>query len=148
LNISIASELEWSTGKLPAKRSVWAIIGVLVSTAATAVKITCLIGLSLTWAQLSCAPVRDKRWHRREQRIFYFLFYTMRHFHGGLSGGAGGAGWRGRPQPVTAVLTPSVISRLTGEWQKEYGRWQRRDLSARRLVVRPLTRTDRVRGLT
>ena len=29
-------------------------------------------------------------------------------------------------------LSPSVISRLTGEWQKEYDRWQRRDLSARR----------------
>jgi transposase-like protein len=31
-------------------------------------------------------------------------------------------------------LSPSVISRLTGEWQKEYDRWQRRDLSARRYV--------------
>jgi transposase-like protein len=31
-------------------------------------------------------------------------------------------------------LSPSVISRLTGEWQKEYDRWQRRDLSARRFV--------------
>jgi putative transposase len=29
-------------------------------------------------------------------------------------------------------LSPSVISRLTGEWQDEYERWQRRDLSARR----------------
>lgn len=29
-------------------------------------------------------------------------------------------------------LSPSVISRLTGEWQQEYDRWQRRDLSARR----------------
>jgi hypothetical protein len=28
-------------------------------------------------------------------------------------------------------LPPNVISRLTGEWQKEYDRWQRRDLSAR-----------------
>ncbi|MDF0604028.1 transposase, partial [Psychromarinibacter sp. C21-152] len=27
-----------------------------------------------------------------------------------------------------------VISRLTGEWQQEYDRWQRRDLSARRYV--------------
>ena len=31
-------------------------------------------------------------------------------------------------------LSPSVISRLTGEWQKEYDHWQRRDLSARRYV--------------
>ncbi|WP_273523392.1 IS256 family transposase [Rhodosalinus sediminis] len=31
-------------------------------------------------------------------------------------------------------LSPNVISRLTGEWQKEYDRWQRRDLSARRYV--------------
>ena len=27
-------------------------------------------------------------------------------------------------------LSPSVISRLTGEWQQEYDHWQRRDLSA------------------
>ena len=31
-------------------------------------------------------------------------------------------------------LSPNVISRLTGEWQKEYDRWQRRDLAARRYV--------------
>jgi len=31
-------------------------------------------------------------------------------------------------------LSPSVISRLTGEWQQEYDRWQHRDLSARRYV--------------
>jgi transposase-like protein len=31
-------------------------------------------------------------------------------------------------------LSPSVISRLTGEWQAEYERWQTRDLSARRYV--------------
>jgi transposase-like protein len=31
-------------------------------------------------------------------------------------------------------LSPNVISRLTGEWQKDYDRWQRRDLSARRYV--------------
>ena len=31
-------------------------------------------------------------------------------------------------------LSPGVISRLTGDWQKEYDRWQRRDLSARRYV--------------
>ena len=31
-------------------------------------------------------------------------------------------------------LSPSVISRLTGEWLNDYDRWQRRDLSARRYV--------------
>ncbi len=31
-------------------------------------------------------------------------------------------------------LSPSVIGRLTGEWQAEYGRWQARDLSARQYV--------------
>ena len=31
-------------------------------------------------------------------------------------------------------LPPGVISRLTAEWQKEYERWQRRDLSARRYI--------------
>lgn len=31
-------------------------------------------------------------------------------------------------------LSPSVLSRLTGEWQQDYDRWQRRDLSARQYV--------------
>ena len=31
-------------------------------------------------------------------------------------------------------LSPSVIGRLTGEWQAEYERWQTRDLSARQYV--------------
>src|SRR5712692_7024905 len=31
-------------------------------------------------------------------------------------------------------LSPAVISRLTAEWQGEYKRWQKRDLSARRYV--------------
>ena len=31
-------------------------------------------------------------------------------------------------------LSPGVISRLTGEWQRDYDRWQRRDLLARRYV--------------
>jgi putative transposase len=33
-----------------------------------------------------------------------------------------------------ANLSPSVIARLRGEWAAEYGRWQRRELSARRYV--------------
>jgi transposase-like protein len=31
-------------------------------------------------------------------------------------------------------LSPSVISRLTAEWQADYDRWQKRDLAARRYV--------------
>lgn len=31
-------------------------------------------------------------------------------------------------------LSPSVVARLTAEWQAEYARWQERDLSARRYV--------------
>ena len=31
-------------------------------------------------------------------------------------------------------LSPAVISRLTAEWQADYERWQKRDLSARRYV--------------
>ena len=31
-------------------------------------------------------------------------------------------------------LSPAVISRLKGEWEEEYRRWQKRDLSARRYV--------------
>ena len=45
-------------------------------------------------------------------------------------------------------LSPGVITRLTAGWQEEYDRWQGRDLSARRYVVRPLSRTGGVRGLT
>jgi len=33
-----------------------------------------------------------------------------------------------------ANLSPSVISRLKGEWEGEYERWRKRDLSARRYV--------------
>ena len=45
-------------------------------------------------------------------------------------------------------LSPGVIPRLTAGWQEEYDRWQSRDLSARCYVVRPLSRTRGVRGLT
>ena len=31
-------------------------------------------------------------------------------------------------------LSPAVVARLTGEWEQDYGRWQKRDLSARRYV--------------
>lgn len=36
--------------------------------------------------------------------------------------------------PGAPNLSPGAISRLTGEWQGEHDRWQRRDLSARRYV--------------
>ena len=36
--------------------------------------------------------------------------------------------------PDAANLSPGVISRLTAGWEKEYERWQRRDLAARRYV--------------
>jgi len=36
--------------------------------------------------------------------------------------------------PDAPNLSPGVISRLTGEWQQVYERWQHRDLSARRYV--------------
>jgi putative transposase len=36
--------------------------------------------------------------------------------------------------PDAPNLSPSVIARLSGEWQIEYEHWQRRDLSARRYV--------------
>ena len=31
-------------------------------------------------------------------------------------------------------LSPSVVARLRGDWEADHGRWQRRDLSARRYV--------------
>jgi len=31
-------------------------------------------------------------------------------------------------------LSPSVIARLKGDWQTDFERWQKRDLSARRYV--------------
>ncbi len=36
--------------------------------------------------------------------------------------------------PDAPNLSPGVISRLTAGWEREYERWQRRDLSARRYV--------------
>src|SRR6056297_534551 len=36
--------------------------------------------------------------------------------------------------PDAPNLSPGMIARLTGDWQKDYERWQHRDLSARRYV--------------
>lgn len=42
-------------------------------------------------------------------------------------------------------LSPAVVSRLTAEWQSEYERWQKRDLSARRAeLARAPDQTARV----
>ena len=48
-----------------------------------------------------------------------------------LPGGARRPPGRGR-----ANLSPAVITRRTAEWQSDYDAWQKRDLSARRYVVR------------
>ena len=42
-------------------------------------------------------------------------------------------------------LSPGAITRLTAGWQDDYDRWLRRDLSARRYVVR-LANSDRWRS--
>ena len=42
--------------------------------------------------------------------------------------------WRRCSGKDAPNLSPSVIARLTAEWQAEYERWQGRDLSARRYV--------------
>ncbi len=42
--------------------------------------------------------------------------------------------WRALLGKDAPNLSPAVISRLTAEWQGEYGHWQKRDLSARRYV--------------
>jgi hypothetical protein len=36
--------------------------------------------------------------------------------------------------PTAPNLSPSAIARLRDEWQGDYERWQRRDLSARHYV--------------
>jgi putative transposase len=46
-------------------------------------------------------------------------------------------------------LSPAVIGRLTAEWQSEYERWQKRDLSARRYVyVWPIASSCRLASKT
>ena len=52
-----------------------------------------------------------------------------RHLDRRLPGSACGAAWK-----TLSRRSPSVIGRLKVEWQAEYDRWQRRDLSARRYV--------------
>ncbi len=71
------------------------------------------------------------RWARRTPSldallpILYLRGVSMGDFQEAL------AALLGRDAPN---LSPSVIARLRGEWEADYARWQRRDLSARRYV--------------
>ena len=71
------------------------------------------------------------RWARRTRSldallpILYLRGVSMGDFGEAL------AALLGRDAPN---LSPSVIARLRGEWEADYRRWQRRDLSARRYV--------------
>jgi len=71
------------------------------------------------------------RWARRTQSldallpILYLRGVSMGDFQEAL------AALLGKDAPN---LSPSVIARLRGEWEADFARWQRRDLSARRYV--------------
>jgi putative transposase len=71
------------------------------------------------------------RWARRTRSldallpILYLRGVSMGDFQDAL------AALLGRDAPN---LSPSVVARLRGEWEADYTRWQRRDLSARRYV--------------
>ena len=71
------------------------------------------------------------RWARRTRSldallpILYLRGVSMGDFAEAL------AALLGRDAPN---LSPSVVARLRGEWEADYARWQRRDLSARRYV--------------
>ena len=71
------------------------------------------------------------RWSRRTRSldallpILYLRGVSMGDFQAALAALLG---------PDAPNLSPSVIARLRGEWEADYARWQRRDLSARRYV--------------
>ena len=71
------------------------------------------------------------RWGRRTRSldallpILYLRGVSMGDFQTALAALLG---------PDAPNLSPSVIARLRGEWEADYARWQRRDLSARRYV--------------
>jgi putative transposase len=71
------------------------------------------------------------RWGRRTRSldallpILYLRGVSMGDFQTALAALLG---------PEAPNLSPSVIARLRGEWEADYARWQRRDLSARRYV--------------
>ena len=71
------------------------------------------------------------KWARRTRSLDALL--PVLHLRGVSTGefGEALAALLGRDAPN---LSPSVIARLTAEWQAEYVRWQGRDLSARRCV--------------
>ena len=50
--------------------------------------------------------------------------------------------------PEAEGLSASTTTRLKATWWEQYETWRKRDLSGRRYVVRPLSRTIGVRGLT
>jgi len=52
------------------------------------------------------------------------------------------------PGPEAEGLSASTTTRLKATWWEQYETWRKRDLSGRRYVVRPLSRTIGVRGLT
>ncbi len=71
------------------------------------------------------------RWARRTRSLDALLpILYLRGISMGDFGEALGA-LLGRDAPN---LSPSVVARLRGEWEADYTRWQRRDLSARRYV--------------
>ena len=71
------------------------------------------------------------RWARRTRSldallpILYLRGVSMGDFGEALAASLG---------PDAPNLSPSVVARLRGEWEADYARWQRRDLSARRYV--------------
>ena len=71
------------------------------------------------------------KWARRSRSLDALLpvLYLR-----GISTGDFGEALSAIMGPDAPKLSPSVISRLTGEWQQDYERWQLRDLSARRYV--------------
>jgi hypothetical protein len=50
--------------------------------------------------------------------------------------------------PAAKGLSAKTITRLKADWWTAYQAWEKRDLGTRRFLVRPITRTDRVHGLT
>src|ERR1700759_349349 len=81
--------------------------------------------------RIRCTSAILPRWARRTRSldallpILYLRGISMGDFQTAL------AALLGADAPN---LSPSVIARLRGEWEADYARWQRRDLSARRYV--------------
>ena len=88
-------------------------------------------GAGETGERIRCTSAILPRWARRTPSldallpILYLRGVSMGDFQEAL------AALLGKDAPN---LSPSVIARLRGEWEADYSRWQRRDLSARRYV--------------